>query len=403
MLAANKHAFRVALRRMLVVPCAVALIGAAISPAQAQDAQPARPDVAAANQAVLSQLPFADRQDFDDATRGLIATSPDPGGPDRYAFLKGEPPATVNPSLWREAQLDSINGLFKVTDGVYQIRGLSSAAMTIVEGKTGVIVIDTLATPGEAQAALELYFAHRPRRPVKAVIYSHNHGDHYSGASAVVTPADAASGKVKVIAPAGFMPALIEEASVATNLAGRRAQFQFGGACPPGAQGTLEYGEGVMATRGPAAPGPIVPPNDTDPEAVESRTIDGVKFIFQLALDTEAPSEMFVYLPQQHVLDVAEVATHTLHNLLPIRGTLVRNGLSWSQVLNEALDRFGGDVQILINQHQWPVWGNARVRASLENHRDLYKYIHDQTLRMMNEGMRPGGHCRETHHAARTG
>jgi alkyl sulfatase BDS1-like metallo-beta-lactamase superfamily hydrolase len=370
--------------------CAFALILAPlVGPARAQDAKPAQPDVAAANQAVQSQLPFGDRQDFEDATRGFIATIPDPTNPDRYAFLKQTPPPTVNPSLWREAQLDAINGLFKVTDGVYQVRGLSVAAMTIVEGHSGIIVIDTLIAPGEARTALDLYFAHRPRKPVVAVIYTHNHGDHYSGASAVVSPADAASGKVKVIAPLGFMAVLTEEAVVASNLAARRGQFQFGASLPVGDRGTVEYGEGLATTRGPAGPGPIVPPNDIIRRPTETRTIDGVKFVFQLALDTEAPSEMFVYLPQSHVLDVAEDATHTLHNLLPIRGTLIRNGLRWSQVLNTALDQFGGDVQVLINQHQWPVWGNARVRTALANHRDLYKYVHDQTIRMMNEGMGP--------------
>ncbi len=370
-------------RTALIIACAVAVA----EPAGAQEAKPAQPDVAAANRAVESQLPFADRQDFDDARRGFIATLPT--DPDRYAFLKGAPPPTVNPSLWREAQLDAINGLFQVTDGVYQVRGLSVAAMTIVEGRTGIIVIDTLASPGEARAALDLYYAHRPKKPVVAVIYSHDHGDHYGGASALVSPADAASGKVKVIAPVNFMPAVIEEASVATNLAAARGQFQFGGGLPVGERGTVDYGEGETVTRGPTGAGAIIPPNDIVRKPIETRTIDGVAFEFQLALDTEAPSEMFVYLPGRHVLDVGEDATHTLHNLLPIRGTLVRNALSWSQALNESIDRFGGDVQILINQHQWPVWGNARIRTALEDHRDLYKYIHDQTLRMMNQGMTP--------------
>ena len=370
-------------RSALVIVCVLALAASA----QAQQAKPAQPDVAAANQAVLSQLLFADRQDFEDASRGFIATIADT--PDRYAFLKGDAPPTVNPSLWREAQLDAINGLFKVTDGVYQVRGLSVAAMTIVEGKTGIIVIDTLASPGEAKTALDLYYAHRPRKPVLAIIYSHDHGDHYSGAGAVISPADAASGKVKVIAPVGFMAALTEEASVAANLAASRGQFQFGGGLPAGAQGTVDYGEGETVSRGAAGAGPIVPPNDIIRKGFETRTIDGVTFEFQLALDTEAPSEMFIYLPGAHALDMGEDDTHTLHNLLPIRGTLVRNALSWSQALNSALDHFGGDVQILINQHQWPVWGNGRARASLADHRDLYKYIHDQTLRMMNQGMAP--------------
>ena len=369
---------------LIIGACALAM---ALGSARAQEAKDAQPDVAAANRAVLSQLPFDDRQDFADATRGFIATLPD--RPDRYAFLKGEAPATVNPSLWREAELDAINGLFKVADGIYQVRGLSVAAMTIVEGKTGLIVIDTLASPGEAIAALDLYFAHRPKKPVVAVIYSHDHGDHYGGASALVSAADAASGKVKVIAPQDFTAALTEEASVAINLAGARGQFQFGAGLPVGERGTVDYGEGEAVTSGPAGAGPVILPNDIIRKDFESRVIDGVTFQFQLALDTEAPSEMFVYLPGAHVLDTSEVATHTLHNLLPIRGTLVRNGLTWSHALDAALQHFGGDVQILINQHQWPVWGNARIKGALENHRDLYKYIHDQSLRMMNQGLTP--------------
>lgn len=357
--------------------------------ALAQDAKPAQPDTAAANQAVLSQLPFADRQDFEDANRGFIATIPDPQN-QAYAFVKDGPaPATVNPSLWRQAQLDTANGLFKVTDGVYQVRNYSASEMTIVEGKTGLIVIDTMASPGAARIALDLYYAHRPKRPVEAVIYTHNHGDHWGGASAVISPADAASGKIKVIAPVNFMRAITDDA-FAGNLKGARGQFQFGtGVLPVGATGVVDYGEGEIISRGAGGPGPIVPPNDSITKPFETRTIDGVTFQFQLALDTEAPSEMFVYLPGSHVLDMGEDDSHTLHNILNISGTYVRNSLNWSHALGAALDRFGGDAQVLINQHQWPVWGNARVRENLADHRDVYKYIHDQTLRMMNEGMEP--------------
>ncbi|HEV7959535.1 MAG TPA: alkyl sulfatase dimerization domain-containing protein [Rhizomicrobium sp.] len=359
------------------------------APTQAQEAKPAQPDVAAANQAVLSQLPFADRQDFEDANQGFIATIPDPQN-QAYAVVKDGPaPATVNPSLWRQAQLDTANGLFKVTDRVYQVRNYSASEMTIVEGRTGLIVIDTLASPGAARIALDLYFAHRPKKPVLAVVYTHNHGDHWGGASAVISPADAASGKVKVIAPMNFMRAIVDDA-FAANLKGARSQFQFGtGALPVGERGVVDYGEGEIIGRGAGGAGPIIPPNDSITKPFETRTIDGVTFQFQLALDTEAPSEMFVYLPEFHVLDLGEDDSHTLHNLLNISGTFVRNALSWSQALNVALDHFGGDVQILINQHQWPVWGNARARENLADHRDLYKYIHDQTLRMMNEGMAP--------------
>ena len=351
--------------------------------------KPAEPTVVRANRAVLSDLPFGNRGDFDDVMRGFIATTPGLAGAERYTFLNGDARATVNPSLWRQAQLFVPHGLFKVVDRVYQVRGYSASAMTVVEGNSGLILIDTLATPGAARAALDLYFAHRPRKRVVAVVYTHSHGDHYGGASGVVSPADVASGRVKVIAPAGFMEALIEEQAFTANVTGRRAEFQFGGPLPIGTQGSVDYGEGKAVVVVPGGPGPIIPPTDTVRQPLDSRTIDGVQFTFQLAMNTEAPSEFIVYLPQFHLLDVAELATHTLHNLLPLRGAQVRDAQQWSQALNDALVEFGGHAEVLIDQHSWPTWGNDRVRTTLAKFRDLYKYIHDQTLRMMNEGMGP--------------
>ena len=351
-------------RRARMTACFIAIM-TVVPPAQSQETKPAEPTVAAANGAVQSQLPFNDRQDFEDAMRGFIATTPDTGDPARYAFLEHGAPSTVNPSLWRQAQLNAPNGSFKVADGVYQVRGFSVANMTIVEGRTGIIIIDTLATPGAARAALDLYFAHRPSKPVVAVIYTHSHGDHFGGASGVVSPADAAAGKAKVIAPVGFMEAITTEAVVAGNLTARRAQYQFGASLPFGERGNIDYGEGKMEFRGPSGAGPVIPPNDSIQQPMETRTIDGVNFIFQLALDSEAPSEMLIYLPQSRVLDVAEDATHTLHNLLPLRGSVVRDANRWSQYLNAALEQFGADAQVVIDQHTWPVWGNERVRAFL--------------------------------------
>src|SRR5262245_58656458 len=370
------------------VVCLFVMAGT-LGSAQSQQSKPAEPKVAAANRSLPSQLPCSHRRDFEDATRGFIATTPDPTRPDAYAFLERDAPPTVNPSLWRQAQLNVPNGLFKVTDGVYQVRGFSVSSMTLVEGTTGLILIDTLATPGAARAALDLYFAHRPRKPIAALIYTHSHADHYGGASAFASVADAAARRVSVIAPVGFTDALVEEAAVAGNLTARRAQFQFGDSLPIGERGTVDYGEGKATSRGTPGLGPIIPPNDTIREPAETRTVDGVRFVFQLALNSEAPSEMLIYLPQSHVLDVAEEATHTLHNLLPLRGTLVRDARRWSHALTAALEQFGGDVQVMIDQHQSPVWGNERVRAKLTNHRDLYKYVHDQTVRMMNQGMGP--------------
>lgn len=357
--------------------------------ASAQTPKPAEPAVAAANRAVLSQLPFADRQDFEDATRGFVATTPDSRNPALYDFLKQDAPSSVNPSLWRQAQLNAINGLFKIADGVYQVRGFSLANMTIVEGSTGLIVIDTLSTAGAAREALDLYSAQRSRKPVKAVIYTHSHSDHYGGAKGVARDEDVASGATKVIAPAGFMDAVVSESVTGGNAMARRAQFQFGTPLPRGERGNVDAGLGKWDSRGAAGAGGVIAPTDTIEQPIETRTVDGVTMIFQLAPRSEAPSEMHIYLPQSHVLDMAENATHTLHNLLPLRGTEVRDANGWSHYLTEALERFGPDAQVLIAQHHWPVWGNDRVVNRLKVQRDLYKYVHDQTVRLMNQGYGP--------------
>src|SRR5258708_4219548 len=224
------------LRRARWTACSIVMT-TMVHPAQSQQAKPAEPNVAAANRAVQSRLPFSDRQAFEDAMRGFIATTPDAANPDRYAFLKHEAPPTVNPSLWRQAQLNATNGLFKVTDGVYQVRGFSQANMTMVEGTTGLIVIDTLSTPGAAREALDLYFAPRPRKPVVAVIYSHSHPDHYGGVSGVVSQAEVAAGKTKLIAPAGFLEAVVGEAVIGGNAKAPGRQHQFGMALPNGERG----------------------------------------------------------------------------------------------------------------------------------------------------------------------
>jgi len=347
-------------------------------PALAQQPKAAEPAVAAANRAVLSRLPFFDRQDFDDAMRGFIATTP--ANADPYAFLKQDMPPTVNPSLWRQAQLNTISGLFR-----------SLANMTIVEGRSGLIIIDTLSSAGAAREGLDLYFRNRPRRPVVAVIYTYSHSDHYGGTDGVTSAADVAAGKTTVLAPAGFVEAVVAESVTGGNAMSRRAQYQFGTPLPRGERGNVDAGLGKMESRGTAASGgaAIIMPTDTIKRATETRTIDGVSFTFQLAMGSEAPSEMLIYLPQAHVLDAAEDATHTLHNLLPFRGTVVRDANGWSHYLSDALEQFGPDAQVMIAQHHWPVWGNERVRERLASHRDLYKYVHDQTVRMMNQGMGP--------------
>lgn len=372
--------------RIRTVACLLTLAFA--RDALAQGPRPAEPDVAAANQAVLSQLPFADRQAFDDARRGFVATLPDARSPEQYAFLAGDAPATVNPSLWRLAQLNAVHGLFRVVEGMYQVRGFSLANMTIVEGRTGVIVIDPLSTVGSAREAIELYFAHRPRRPVVAVVYTHSHSDHYGGVKGVTSDADVSGGRTQVLAPDGFMEAAVSESVIAGNAMSRRAQYQFGAPLPRGPRGNVDAGLGKIDSRG--LPGrSIIAPTDSIREPLETRTIDGVPITFQLAPASEAPAEMHLYFPSMKVLDTAENATQTLHNLLPLRGTEVRDARGWSRYLSDALEQFGGEAEVLIAQHHWPVWGHANVVDRLKKQRDLYKYIHDQTVRLMNQGLAP--------------
>src|SRR4051812_5895743 len=331
--------------------------------AQSRDAEPA---TRAANDAFLKSLPFSDRADFDDAKRGFIATLPDgviagPGGRPAfdtrpYAFLqKDEAPATVNPSLWRQAQLNAIHGLFKVTDRVYQVRGLDIANMTIVEGERGLILIDPLLSNETARAALDLYLAHRPARPVSAVIYSHSHADHFGGGKGVMSEEDAASGKVKVIAPDGFMEHAVAENVIAGNAMSRRAQYQFGSVLPVGEQAQIDTGLGKALSRGSIS---LIPPNDLIKQSYETRIIDGVEIEFHLVPGSEAPSEMIMYLPQFRLLNMAEDATHNMHNLYTIRGAEIRDGRLWSRYIGEAIARYGDRTDIVIAQHHWPMWGN---------------------------------------------
>ena len=360
--------------------------------AQSKDAEPA---TRAANDAFVKSLPFADRADFDDAERGFIATLPGgvvagvggkPAFDTRaYAFLqKDEVPATVNPSLWRQAQLNAVNGLFKVVDRVYQVRGLDLANLTIIEGDSGLILIDPLLSNETARAALDLYLANRPPKPVAAVIYTHSHIDHFGGAGGVMSAEDAASGKVKVIAPDGFMEHAVAENVIAGNAMSRRAQYMYGLPLPTGERAQIDEGHGKALSRGTIS---LIAPNDLIKQAFETRTIDGVDIEFHLVPGSEAPSEMIMYFPQFRVLNMAEDATHTMHNLYTLRGAEIRDGRLWSRYLGEAIERYGDKTDAVIAQHHWPMWGNARVVAFLKRQRDLYKFIHDQTVRLLNHGL----------------
>jgi alkyl sulfatase BDS1-like metallo-beta-lactamase superfamily hydrolase len=358
---------------------------------QPKDATPLTRDQ---NRAVLETLPFGDTQDFEDARRGFLGTLPEVEIRNaqgrvvwslrEYAFLSEEAaPPTVNPSLWRQARLNMANGLFQVTDRIYQIRGFDISNMTLIEGERGVIVIDPLISTEVARAGLDLYTQHRGHRPVTAVIYTHSHTDHYGGVRGVLDERDVIAGDVEVIAPDRFMHEVVSETVLAGTAMVRRAMFQFGATLPKGPRGQVDAGLGKVTSRGTVT---LIPPTRVIAAPIEVHRIDGVEIVFQLAPETEAPAEMHMFYPALRALNLAENATHNLHNTYPIRGAQARDANAWARYLNEALDRFGRDADVVFAQHHWPVWGNARVLDFLAKQRDLYKYLHDQTARLMNHG-----------------
>jgi alkyl sulfatase BDS1-like metallo-beta-lactamase superfamily hydrolase len=362
----------------------------------ARDPKDASAATRARHRAVLAALPFGDVQDFDDARRGFLATLPEVEIRNaagrvvwslrEYAFLAGEEaPPTVNPSLWRQARLNMHHGLFQVTDRIYQVRGFDVSNMTLVEGDRGVVIIDPLISTECARAGLDLYFQHRPRRPVTAVIYSHSHVDHYGGVRGVVDEADVRAGRVEIVAPARFMDEVVSENVLAGTAMVRRGMFQFGAVLPRGPRGQVDAGIGKVTSRGTVT---LIPPTRSIERPVETVHLDGVEIVCQLVPETEAPAEMHMFFPALRALDIPENATHNLHNLYPLRGAQVRDANAWARYLDQALDLFGGDADVLLAQHHWPVWGGARLREYLARQRDLYKYLHDQTVRLMNRGLR---------------
>lgn len=353
-----------------------------------------------ANRAVLAQHDFTDASTFEDARRGFIGTIADAevlaanGKPvwnlSSYKFLEeATAPDTVNPSLWRQARVNCIHGLFEVVPGMYQVRGFDIANLTIIESASGLILIDPLTFAESAKTALELYRTYRDpeaKRPVRAVIYSHSHGDHYGGVEGVMTAAQGASGEVKVIAPAGFMEAAISENVLAGIPMRRRSMFQFGQLLERGPRAQVDAGLGKTMGRGTMG---LITPNMVIEAPIETHVIDGIEIEFQLTPETEAPAEMNFFFPAMGVLNLAENGCHTMHNLCPIRGAKTRDALAWSKYMGYALDHYVERTDVVIAQHHWPTWGRERARAFVAEQRDLYRHMHDQTLRMMGHGMTP--------------
>lgn len=357
-----------------------------------QQNDPSAP-IADANRELNNRLPFGDTSDFEAADRGFLGTLADPKirntsgevvwDAASYEFLTGDAPASVNPSLWRQSQLVAKHGLYEVVEGIYQVRGLDLSVTSLIEGDTGVIVVDPLISAETAAAALALYREHRGDRAVVAVVYTHSHIDHFGGVLGVTSQADVDAGKVAILAPEGFLEHAIAENVYAGTAMGRRAGYMYGAVLAKGPRGQVGAGLGQSTSTG--QPGLIVPTVDIAVTG-ETQTIDGVEFEFQMAPGTEAPSEMHFYLPRFRALCMAENATHNLHNLLTLRGALVRDPHVWSQYLTEAIERFGERSDVVFASHHWPTWGSDRVRHFLGVQRDLYGYLHDQTLRLLNQG-----------------
>lgn len=356
--------------------------------------KPASPTIVSQHRDLLTSLPFSDTQDAEDASRGLIARL-EPAlirgadgtvvwDNDSYGFLDGDAPDTVNPSLWRQSKLVAQQGLFAVTEGIYQVRGLDLSNVTFVEGDTGVIVIDPLISTETAAAALAFYREHRGDRPVVAVIHTHSHVDHFGGIKGVTTQEDVDAGRARVFAPEGFVENAVSENVYAGTAMARRAGYMYGAALARDPRGGVGAGLGQTTSTGTVT---LIEPTDLITTTGHEEVVDGVRIVFQMAPGTEAPSEMLFYFPDLKVLCAAEDATHTQHNLLTLRGAVVRDPRAWAHYLTETIDLFGDDVEIVFSSHHWPTWGQERVIAFLENQRDLYAYMHDQTLRMLNRGL----------------
>ena len=355
--------------------------------------KPASAATLAAQQAAKATLPSEDGRDADFAARGHLGSLKDPvirnakGQPvwnlAAYEWVEGPLPPTVNPSLWREVGNLRKHGLFEVTDGVWQVRGFDVSNMTIIRGATGWIVIDPLTTRETAAAALQLVNEKLSQRPVSAVIYSHSHADHFGGVRGITNDAYVRSGKTAVIAPAKFMEETASENVMAGAAMGRRATYQFGTSLKPGPQGQMGSGIGMGTSAGEIT---LIAPTDTIERTGETRTVDGVPMEFQIVSGSEAPSELNVYLVPQRTFLSSEMSTCSLHNILTPRGAKVRDTHAWAGYLDEALRLYGERSDVVISSHCWPRFGRSEVTGMLASQRDNYRYLHDQTVRLMNQG-----------------
>jgi len=346
-----------------------------------------------ANTKVKEKLKLLDPQDFEQANKGLIAKAPlipivDKNGKvvwdnQAYNFIKGAAPNTVNPSLWRQEKLNNIRGLFKISDGVYQVRGFDFANMSIIESETGWIIVDPLTAKETAEAALKFAQQHLGIKPIKAIIITHAHMDHFGGILGIITPEEVKEQGIRIIAPEGFMEAATSENIIAGIAMARRSSYMYGKNLPRNARGHIGSGLGTGPAFGSFG---IIPPTELIVDNGTEKKIDGIDFIFQNANGSESIAELTFYLPQYKIFCGAELVSRNMHNLYTLRGAQVRNALDWSNKIDQALVMFN-HAEIYFGSHHWPIWGNDEVKNFLANQRDLYKYIHDQSVRLLNQGL----------------
>jgi len=349
----------------------------------------------ASNKTFADNLDLDNQQDFKDARRGMIAEAPntplisksgvqvwDAGA---YDFIQGEAPDTVNPSLWRQAKLNNIRGLFKVDEGIYQLRGFDLANTSLIKGDTGWILVDPLTTMETTEAAMAFAEQHLGDIKLTGVIFTHSHIDHFGGVLSLINSQQAADNNVPIIAPAGFMEESTSENIIAGPAMTRRGVYMFGNSLPRSAEGHVDAGLGKQVIYGSTS---ILQPTLVIDQPEMALSIDGVEFEFYNMPGSEAPAELTFYLPEHKAFCGAEVLSHVMHNVLTLRGAKVRDALLWSDYIGQSIDRLD-QVEVFFNSHHWPTWGHDRIITQMEQQQDMYKFTHDQTVRLANLGYTP--------------
>ena len=349
----------------------------------------------ASNKAFADNLDLDDQQDFDDARRGMVAEAPNTAliskngvqvwDASAYDFIQGEAPDTVNPSLWRQAKLNNIRGLFKVDEGIYQLRGFDLANTSLIKSDSGWILVDPLTTLETTEAAMAFAEQHLGKIKLTGVIFTHSHIDHFGGVLALINTQLAADNNVPIIAPSGFMAEATSENIIAGPAMARRGSYMFGNSLPRSATGHVDAGLGKQVVYGSTS---ILQPTVVIDKPEMAMTIDGVGFDFYNMPGSEAPSELTFYLPKHKAFCGAEVLSHVMHNVLTLRGAKVRDALLWSDYIGQSIDRLD-DVEVFFNSHHWPTWGHDRIITQMEQQQDMYKFTHDQTVRLANLGYTP--------------